>query len=434
MLKNISIGWRRGFVLFATFLFLTTVGTSTTSCKKKENKIGTNALDPENILISGGIDTFKLITYTVEDNNVITAGARYCILGIMNDPEFGVVDLGFYSQVRLSGLNPNFGDPSLITIDSFVLAMEYIGGYGYTGTQNFEVYEVDERMYADTAYKANQDLLLKPDNWVDGSGSYTVNPEAITVVGADTVRSQLRIKLDPAKAMQIIQDRYNNPNYFTSNTEFSNNYLKGLYVKTDGTVPPIEKGMVAYFDMTDNDSKMIIYYKENGVVRPSFDLVFNLETTDYNRFKIDNLGKRIQSVVADSTLGNVEFYAQSGKYRAKIDLPTIKNLPDNIVVHNAQLFLPIQQLPGKKFTAPSKISLTHPNMPGATEGVYNSYLKGYVVELRGFVQNVKLGNISSTTLTINTPAFVASAERVVFNGQLTNNKVKPRLIISYTEF
>lgn len=434
MLKNISIGWRRGFVLFATFLFLTAVGTSTTSCKKKDNKLGADALDPNNLLISGGVDTFKLITYTSEDNEVITAGARYCLLGIMNDPEFGIVDVGFYSQVRLSGLNPNFGDPNLITIDSFVLAMEYVGAYGYTGNQKFEVYEVDERMYADTNYKANQDLNLKPDNWVAGSGSYNVNPEAITVVAADTVKSQLRIKLDPAKAMQLIQDRYNNPNYFTSNTEFSSNYLKGLYIKTDGTVPQTEKGMVAYFDMTDNDSKMIIYYKEDGVVRPSFDLVFNLETTDYNRFKIDNTGKRIQAVVADSTLGNSEFYVQSGKYRGKIDFPSIKKLPNNIVVHNAQLYLPIQQLPGKKFTAPAKIYLTHPNIGAPIEGIYDNYLKGYVAELRGFVQNVKLGSITTTTLNINTPAFVASTDRIIFNGQLTNNKIKPRLIISYTEF
>ncbi len=434
MLKNIFLGWRKGMILSATFLFLVGIGLNTGGCKKKDNLLGGKAIDSDNLLNSGGIDTFSLITYTVEENNVNTSNPRYGLLGIMNDPQFGIVDLGFYTQVRLSGLNPNFGNPSLITIDSFVMALEYAGSYGYMGNQTFEVFEVDERMYVDSAYLSTEDLAVKSENWVNGSGTYDMNPNGITIVGNDTVTTQLRIHLKPAKAMQIIQDASNFPAEYANNSLFTINYLKGLYVKTNGVAPAQNAGMVGYFNLLDQDTKLIIYYKENGAVKPPFDLVLNSECADYNRYKINSTGKRVEAVVADSTLGQTEFYAQAGKYRGKINFPTLKNLPDNIVVHAAKIYLPIQQLPGSKFAAPNTIYLVPPSLTSTITATYDPYIKGYVADLRKFVQDYKIGTETLEELTISPTSFVSATDRIIFNGQLTDKKMKPRLIISYTKF
>lgn len=437
MLKNIFFGWQRGVVLSATFLSLIFIGSNVVGCKKKDNLLGAKAIDQNNLLVSGGVDTFSLVTYTIAEDTVYTKSPRYALLGILNDNEFGVVDLGFYSQVRLSGLNPNFGNPGDITIDSFVLALEYVGGYGYTGGQTFEVYEVDHQMFLDTLYRSTQDLSLKLTNLVQGSGNLYVDTKALTVVDNDTISSQLRIPLNPAKAMQIIQDATNFPAEYGSNSLFTSNYLKGLYVKTNGVAPSSNKGMVGYFNLLDQDSKITIYYKENGVQKPPFDLIFTAECANYNRFKINNSGKRIESVIANHALGQEEFYAQSGKHRAIVSFPTLKNLPKNIVVHQAKLFLPIQQLITSNFTNPSSINIT---IKGNTSflplsATYDTYLKGYVADVRSYVQNYAIGAITEDMLTISPgSSFISTVDRIIFNGPNTDKKMKPRLIISYTEF
>src|SRR5690606_24185616 len=204
--KNNFYKWQKKSSFSVIFFFLTILLTLFAACKKNDNSLGKDLLDPSDLLSSGAVDTFDIISYTIEDTNVFTKDPRFGLLGIINDREFGIVDLGFYTQVKLSGLNPNFGDVSQVTIDSFVLALEYAGSYGYAGYHTVQVFEVDEEMYSDSTYRSSQDLLVKNENWVDGSGSLKFDPNAITVVGQDTIKTQLRIPLKPSKALQIIQD------------------------------------------------------------------------------------------------------------------------------------------------------------------------------------------------------------------------------------
>ena len=117
-----NLMWRKVFILSATFLFALFLGVS---CKKKENGIGLNGLDQDALLNSEGIDTFSLITFTIEDDSVITKDPASAVLGTYNDPKFGLMSAEFYTQIRLSGVNPNFGDISTITVDSIILGLEY---------------------------------------------------------------------------------------------------------------------------------------------------------------------------------------------------------------------------------------------------------------------------------------------------------------------
>ncbi len=433
MLNNIFLRWRKGSILSATFLFLVVVAIS---CKKKDNLLGGKMYNQDELLNSNGQDTFFLKTYTIYDDSVNTKDPNYGLLGALNDKEFGVVNASFYTQVRLSGLNPNFGDVSGITIDSFILAMEYAGGYGYFGSQTFEVYELNERMYSDSIYISTKSLDVKSDNWVQGSGTYDINPQGITVVGNDTVPTQLRISLDPAKALQIIQDATNYPAEYGNNDLFTSNYLKGIHVKTNGATPSQNSGMVAYFNLLDTDSRMIIYYKENGVAKSPFSLVFNSDCVDYNKYTINNGGKRIEALLANQSLGQKEFYAQAGSHRGVIDMPTVKNLPNNIIVHSAKLQLPIQYLPGSRFLYPSTVVLSYNGSIPMADIVaqYDPYIKGYVADLQLFVQGINLGALDSTSFSISPGSFRFTANRVVFNGQESDNKLKPKLIIAFTEF
>lgn len=425
--------WRKGFVLSATFLLVLLV--TSTSCKKDKKLLGGNAIDQNELLNSGGVDTFSLTTYTISEDNILSDNPVRALLGTYNDPEFGSVDAGFYTQLKLSGLSPNFGDLGTIVVDSFILALEYDGSYGKATDLTLEIFEVDEQMYVDSTYYSDEDLAVQSENWINpGSETQTIDPNAFTVVGEDTLNPQLRIPLKPSIGKQILDDSQVFTAEYADNNLFSANYLKGLYVKTTGTIPASGSGIVAYFDLISQFSKLTIYYTQDGVQK-FFDLNINADCADYNRVTVDNGGKNVENVIATPSLGQVEFYAQAFKSRAVVGLPTLKNLPKNIVVHTAVLHLPVQYQTGSSYTPGTSISvLTKNALELINFGEYSSSSKAFTVNLRQYVQAYAAGDVDESELLISPSSFTSSTDRIIFNGQNTTNKAKPKLVITYTEF
>lgn len=111
--------------LFFFLFFLATVLIS--ACKKKDTLVGQGVLNPDDYLNGITTDTFDLETYTIAEDSIITSNPPNTVLGSYKDPKFGDFDASFYTQFRLGSLNPDFGDPSQIVLDSFVLALEYAG-------------------------------------------------------------------------------------------------------------------------------------------------------------------------------------------------------------------------------------------------------------------------------------------------------------------
>ena len=105
--------WRKGIVLSATFLFSLFLAFS---CKKKVNPLGQNSIDQNEIMNSGGVDTFKLTTFSYLDDSIISDNVPFAILGSYLDPVFGSYKSEIYTQFRLSGLSPDFGDLNTIFI------------------------------------------------------------------------------------------------------------------------------------------------------------------------------------------------------------------------------------------------------------------------------------------------------------------------------
>jgi len=428
---NILLRWRKGLVLSATLF--TSLLLLTVSCKKKDNLLGGNVLDQNEILNSGGIDTFSLITYTEQADSVIASNPRYALLGNYMDPEFGSVKTGFYTQVRLQGLNPSF-EPGII-VDSVVLALEYVNMYGSKSTQTFEVYRVDEQMYFDSTYYNFTNLNVQPPNLVEaGFGTLELNQNKLTVVGNDTVTSQLRIRLKNSVGTDLINDKISGAfdAEFNDDDLFANNYFKGLYVKTNGTVS--SSGSIGYFNLIDQDSKVTIYFTD-GTGQKSFDLRINDKCASFNHVEVNNAGKYVQSVIDNPINGQTEFFAQAYKSRAIIDVPSLQNLPNNIVVHSAILYLPVQHNLNSQYSPPNTLAILNAEtFELVVLANYSSSSGEYAINLRQYAQQYLAGNQTTFKLQISPSSFISSVDRVVFNGPLTTNKKKPRLVISYTEF
>ncbi len=428
--------WRKGALLSATFLIGLFVAVG---CKKKENTLGQDSIDQSDLLASEGIDTFTLRTFTIEEDSVITDNPAYGILGQYNDPDFGQMNSEIYTQIRLVGVDPNFGDPLTITVDSIILRLEYTGLYGETTDQYIEVLELTEDLSIDSTYYSFNTFTTTGTDLVRlGENNITMDVNTISVIDNDTVSPQLRIPLDNALGQRFIQDAWDTPNVFDDNNDFVD-YFKGLLIRSTIT-PTVGDGGMFYFDMNDPSSKITLYYTDGNGDPREFDFVINSECADFNHVDITN-SLNVSTVIADTVSGMQEFYAQSFKSRAVIQIPGLDNIPSNAVIHKATLTLPIQYQtasiydPGDLLIVSTTLSQDDNNLYSiGALGEYSSSAKAFTVNVREYIQSVILGEIENTELILSPFFFISSANRIIFNGQQTSNKVKPKLDIVYTEF
>lgn len=426
--------WRKVFGLSATFLMTLFI---MASCKKKESTLGNDILDPNSLLNSTQVDTFQLTTFTIAEDSLISDNPAYAVLGSYNDPKFGKVNASFYTQVVLSGLNPNFGDLSSITVDSLVLGLEYVDYYGELSPQTVEVYQLTEKLHIDSTYYSFQHKAHSSTNLVvPGFETFTPKPNGETIIGEDTVDAQLRIRLNNALASQLINESASGGTNYSSTDNFKD-YFKGLYVKVNNPIQSSGKGGVFYFNLNAPLSKMTIYYTQDGENK-TFDFLINSECADFNHVDIDNTGKPVQNVINDTVSGQTEFYAQAFKSRAVVAIPGLKNLPKKAVIHKAELILPIQYQTGTKYLPSDELSVSvriNNLLSGiGVFGFYDNFTKSYTVDCRNYVQALVSGDITTTELYLSPRFFITSAERVIFNGPNTINKKKPQIVVTYTEY
>jgi hypothetical protein len=448
-MKNITpLMWRKGITLSATFLLALFV---IVSCKKKINTIGQNTINQNEILGSNGTDTFSINTYTIYDDmdSLSTSFAIYGVLGSYNDPVFGTVNSEIYTELKLKAFSPVFGDLSTITVDSVVLGLRYAGSYGESGIQDVEVYKLGDTISLSTTYYAtstvesfgaSQDLTYGNNNPIGSTtipyGQYDFNTSNETVVGGDAVEPQLRIRLKNELGWDIINKASSGDGTFTSNESFKE-YFKGLHIRTrNGYQAPGEGGLF-YFDLNNTDSKMTVYYSQNGVSN-AYDLLINSQTAKFNHVDINQSGTDVENVVNNPDLGQGQFYAQAFGSRAMVEIPGLDNIPENAIVHKATLEIPVSYQTGADYAPSADIAVTTILEEGGFGFYsfvgYNNFNKSYTIDLRPYAQAIVNKQVDNTGLALSPVLYITSGDRIIFNGSNSINKGKPRLNIVYTEF
>lgn len=418
---------------------LITALTIFSACKKKDFLNGKDAIDSNEILNGITTDTFDIITYTIAEDSTITSNPANAVLGSYNDPKFGKMSASFYTQFRLGTLSPDFGDINSIKIDSFVLALKYVGYYGDLSEQAFEIFEMDESIYLDSNYYAFSEKGIKNVNLIPvGKRNIVPNPNGKTIVGQDTVDAQLRIQLDTNLAKTFINEAKFGSG-FSSNENFLN-FFKGIKVNTSNLNQSKGEGGIFYFNLNDPASKATIYFTQ-GTVSKSFDLLINTSCADFNHVEIQNIGYPIQNVLADSTIGLTEFYAQAFKHRAVVKIPGLQELSEKAVIHRADLTLPIQYQtgyryrPGFSVSAATKLKSTDQSYTNlGILGELDDTKKHFKLNLKNYVQAVVNKNIENNGIVVSPRFFINTAERIVFNGKYTTNKNRPKIIVTYTTY
>lgn len=424
---------RRVKVLFATFFC---ISFALVSCKKNETTIGKEVLSENQILNSLVTDTFTLKTYTFKEDSVNSKNQRHALLGAIHDPKFGVTNASFYSQVRLD--NPGttfFGNAP--TVDSIVLSLGYAGYYGKATSQTFEVHEITEDINTESDYYSFSSVNFNgSDLVVPGKGIITPKPTTKVVVGTDTLGAQIRLPLVNSFAT-FLMNGVAGGNYATQ--EAFKLFFKGFHLKVTNSNPGFNQGGVLYFDLNNINTRLTIYYKDDGVPK-KYSYLLNGSCTNFNHMDFNSAGSSFQNVLDNPSAGQQEFYAQAFTSRAVIEFPTLKDLPKNVLIHKAELILPISYYtndllyPSSKVTTGLRILAGSNKIFAGEEFLFKSELKEYKIDLRQHIQRVLVDQVPNNGVLIRSSFFNSTAERIVFNGPDGPFKKKPRLVITYTNY
>ncbi len=435
MNKSVRYIKRNGLFLSACFVSMISLFSS---CKKTTNDVGISVLNTDQLLQIGGVDTFSLTTYTVKEDSLPTDNQSFAVLGSCHDPVMGIFNASFYSQFGLVGTT-SFNSGDVAVVDSVVLALDYAGSFGKMDPLTFQVFEIGSPIENRDYYK-HETIAPINGNLADPS-SATQTPDVLrdVIIDGDTLDPQLRIKLVNTFGQQLINDAVSGNTAFTSDANFKN-YFKGLKVDVQQTNPAVGEGGILYLDLNKNATKLTVYYKLNGGTETvALDLQIEDDCYDFNHVDINQTGYKPNDILTNPSIGQTSFYAQAFTSRGFVGFPGISNLKKSTVIQNALLELPIEHhplsvyYPSLLITAAYK--LDNGDLVGFKTASYNSTRKSYTFDLRDYFQDVVAGKEENRGIYINTTFyFSSSADRIVFNGPETTNKLKPKLVVKYTEF
>ncbi|HMG68245.1 MAG TPA: DUF4270 family protein [Chitinophagaceae bacterium] len=314
------------------------------------------------------VHTFEIALNTITRNSLVNDSTQVLYsdlvaLGDLNDPEFGHTHAGFDFNVTPSsfGSYPFISQDSL-NIDSVVLSLGYITGYGDTlnnGMQTLHVFEIAQNsgFNDSTLYRYNDpasDFAVTGPEL--GSATFTIRSlkDTITLIrGTDTTQSEnvVRIKLDNALAVRFAQ-------FDTTNGYKNDSLFRGLFAGFSVKADPVGNAL-SYFNLSDpSTTKLTIYYRYGKSDTASFDYLHtvNGQANYINRQNSGNYLTYLNNGAGD------KIYLQSGPGSyVTFKIPALDTF-SNKVIHRAEILgVKIPSLSDDIFTAPSQLVLDRKN-------------------------------------------------------------------------
>lgn len=342
-----------------SFLLISVVYFS--SCKKQNDNVflrneGTLGFDGYSFT-----DSFSLFTSTVREDSLITDSLSHNLIGVINDPVFGLSRAASYFQFRLPQVNKVIRTE---TMDSLVLFMQFTSTSAYYGDLNsvasFKVYALTESMNSSVIY-SNQSYsydISKP------IGSYTGKLDLddsldITELGNKVkVAPGISIKLDTAFARTIF-------NANTADLSSSESFLqlfKGLAIVPDAN-PGVGSGVIVAFNMKGSGAKLRMYY--NGNLQSDF--IVNDESRRFTSYNVSNQSTAVTKQKSNSKSNfDTTFVQTMAGAKTHIRIPylmgVIKNKAQKISVGKAEIIIrPLAGSYSSPFTLPTRLLLLQPN-------------------------------------------------------------------------
>lgn len=424
-------------------------------CRKPEENIGDQLLDPSTALGTTFTDTTSILAWTLDHQNTITSGLSRNVLGSYLDPVFGPVKAGIVTQLRLSANSVGAGiSPDTLQCDSLVLALTYDAStYGYGGLepQVFAVYRLDQDLRTDTSYTNDQwpstlpgDLYAGPDHLI------TPHPTTRLYIGGDSLLPQLRLRLSNALGTELLnhwgQAELANSDAFVA-------YFKGLLIEPqDEPTIPLQRAAL-YFNLLSGQSRMTLYYSGTGAHVPyKFEFNINSSCQRYTVSRFDHaqaIEPGLPQAIADTTLGQQAIYLQAlGGPKAELRFPFLDTYQDQGLraLSKAELVLPISGTYYPLYAPPPQVfvfrkaddgsDLVLPDQTSLINdvgGYYDATNNEYRLVITRWVQGVIKGTYPNTGLSLVPGGRGVSVNRGVLSGPAAATRPM-RLRLTFTTY
>ncbi len=392
------------------------------SCKDESSVLGLDLYpegDQPNI---EALNLRNIHSYVVTEDSVVAAGTGANLLGILNDPEFGITHASFYAQVRTSSNNIDFGNNPII--DSVVLGLGAVNVFGdSTYAHDVSIYEVVEDISDDSSYYSNVSFQIEPTPLGTYSGSIYVDGSDSISIGGEEMPNHLRLPLDNSFGQRILDQSglstLDDPDAFLE-------YFKGIYVRAESSTPAQGAGNLIAFGLTGNLSKITLYYHTDDQDSLSFDLVISDNSARVNHYEHDFSNTvELQAALNDTaSAGKDMFYLKSlGGVRPIILLPNLVDLQEKGALNNAHLVVPVIDNPNEVVDQPTRLSIVQIDSTGKSlflpdffdnevllGGFYSESKNAYTFNITRHIHQVIQEEVENRPL-----AFVANGGAILAN-------------------
>jgi len=447
------------------------------SCEKPEESIGIDLQPGDDIFQVSGVDTFTVRSFSLPEDSLRTDGVITGMVGAYIDPIFGFLKAEHYTELRLISSNPRFYSEGSsienLIVDSLVLNLAFettdqVPIYGSSGSQYFQVFEIDDSLDVSETYYSNQALSTVGEDLVlEGHNLIKPNYRDSSVVGELTFRPSIRIPLNPELAQRIFNASAENDGL--SATRFIEE-IKGLKITVDEDAAGVNlsnSGIIS-FNSAFGLSRMELYYRdtlstgENAADTLSYDFEIRTNTGKFNSFRSDfsrggdvNFVRQLQNGATES--GNEKLYLQAAAgVKMFVDLPYFESLRDveGLAIAKAELIIPANTADASRFPVPTRLLifgldeegdaflldefLEDPQSFSAIDGSYDPGREQYRFYLSRFLQQILTQERDFHGLEIVVQRASTTANRVILNGSEfsgeTDTADQMRLEIVFTNF
>jgi hypothetical protein len=307
----------------------------------------------DNIIINSA--NFEGISSATEsEDSLRTDEALNLILGEIDDPEFGLNNAGFYTQILLTENNTDLGSNAVV--DSVVMSYTYSGYYGEL--ENFtslDVLILEEDIYKDSVYYSTSYVIPVP------TGMSYVESFSVSEDGSES--PSLTIRLSDSFGQEIL-DLQNEG--LKDNETFLENF-KGISVVASS------QNTLLYLNPSGSNSFLKIYYHNDESAADTLSLDFELggdaaRINLFNSKPLANLNQEEDKIYIHSMAG----------YKAKIAInntDSIKAMLEGKSINKVTMSFDVPEGSQNEYVAHDKLFLVRVNEQGN-----NVFLTDYTIE------------------------------------------------------
>ncbi len=353
-----------GSILIFSFVILFS------SCKKENDTLTVG--DTQGTLISTTIDTFSIVSQSVNLDTVPANSNSSVFLGSYYATETGTLNAQLYTTLTPTDLEFRIPDEGL-DVASVSIQIESQGKYGTNSNLQFEVVQMTETVAEGTSYNTQN--------------TFTTSDE---VIGTFSMNSSDTGSFDFTLNNSIGEFIINQGNVaFTTSSVFAD-LFKGISIRPVTSLT-VDSGAV----LTINSSNITLTLNAVGKTSgTSYSTTF--KPADATRTSYSAVSTLDGSLAANSFEkpidGSISFQLQGlSALSGEITFSNISAwaASNNILINKATLTLPVTASVNSDFTTPTSITIHEKGTTSGTgkSGTYNAVNSTYVIEIADLISN-----------------------------------------------